>query len=183
MPNSPAELDADPTGETVVLLRLADGRETRRPLDGLRASEVVAGLPWQAARSIRGQRHFPGFYWSATTGRHVLYESRLELAWLLCADFDPAVVGIAAQPFGLRSRVGDRPRRHVPDFLWLRADGSAGVVNVKPATALTDPDVAEALAWPGRLVEAPAGSTRCGAATIRSAWRTCAFSPGIGDPA
>ncbi len=137
-----------------MLLRLADGQVARRSLDGLRALEVVAGRPWRAARSVRGQRHFPGFYWSATMGRHVLYESRLELAWLLCADFDPTVVGISAQPFGLRSRVGDRLRRHVPDFLWLRADGSAGVANVKPAAALADPEVAEALAWPGRLVEA-----------------------------
>lgn len=142
-----------PAGDAVVLLRLADG-EVRRPLRELRAAEVVAGVPVRAARSVRGQRHFPGWYWFATTGRHVLYESRLELAWLLCADFDPAVVAVAAQPFALRCQVGERLRRHVPDFLWLRADGLAGVVNVKPADALADPEVVEALAWPGRLVEA-----------------------------
>lgn len=142
-----------PAGGALVLLRLADG-EVRRPLEGLRAAEVIAGVPVRMARSVRGQRHFPGWYWSATTGRHVLYESRLELAWLLCADFDPAVVAIAAQPFALRCQVGDRLRRHVPDFLWLGADGSVGVVNVKPADALADAEVAEALAWPGRLVEA-----------------------------
>jgi TnsA endonuclease N terminal len=81
----------------------------------------------------------------------VIYESRLELARLMIADFDPAVVAIAAQPFWLRARAGGRVRRHVPDFFLLRADQSAVLVNVKPAAQLADPEVAEALEWPGRL--------------------------------
>jgi hypothetical protein len=52
-------------------------------------------------------------YWSSTTGAHVVYESRLELARLLLADFDREVAGIAAQPFLVR----EEGRRHVPDFL------------------------------------------------------------------
>jgi hypothetical protein len=40
-----------------------------------------------------------GSYWSATKGRHVIYESRLELARLLFADFDRSVHRIRAQPF------------------------------------------------------------------------------------
>ncbi|HET9966639.1 MAG TPA: hypothetical protein VFQ68_00300, partial [Streptosporangiaceae bacterium] len=39
----------------------------------------------------QGQAHYSGWYWSATTGGHVVYESRLELARLLMADFDPQV--------------------------------------------------------------------------------------------
>jgi len=35
---------------------------------------------------------------------HVVYESRLELARLLLADFDRAVVTIVAQPFQLNLR-------------------------------------------------------------------------------
>ena len=54
-------------------------------------------------RSARGQAHYPGYYWSATAGGHVIYESRLELARLLLADFDPDVTAIAAQPFLLRA--------------------------------------------------------------------------------
>jgi len=46
-------------------------------------------------------------YWSATTGTHVVYESRLELARLLLADFDPAVVNILAQPFQLSVQVSN----------------------------------------------------------------------------
>ena len=137
--------------EPVVSLRMADGSQVHRPLRDVRARQVMAAVPWRATRSVRGQAHFPGFYWSATTSGHVIYESQLELARLLVADFDPAVVAIAAQPFWLRMRTGGQVRRHVPDFFLLRAGHSALLVNVKPAGQLADPEVAEALEWPGRL--------------------------------
>ena len=73
---------------------------------------------------------------------------------MLLADFDPGVSAIAAQPFLLRERAGGQLRRHVPDFLLVRADHTVQVVNVKPAARLADPAVAEALAWPGPLFEA-----------------------------
>ena len=79
-------------------------------------------MPWRPAAVPAGRPIIPGYYWSATTGGHVIYESRLELARLLVADFDPAVAAIAAQPFWLRARAGGRVRRHVPDFLLVRAD-------------------------------------------------------------
>lgn len=41
----------------------------------------------------------------------------------------------------------------MPDFLLVMRSGTVRVVNVKPAERLTDPEVAEALAWPGELVE------------------------------
>jgi hypothetical protein len=72
---------------------------------------------------------------------------------LLLADFDRDVAAIAAQPFLLRARVGGRARRHIPDFLLANADKSVRVVNVKPAGKLTEPRIAEALAWPGQLIE------------------------------
>ncbi|ORT46866.1 TnsA-like heteromeric transposase endonuclease subunit [Frankia sp. KB5] len=135
-------------------LRLVGGGEVCRPLRLVQAREVVAARPWRTTRSAKGQTHYPGFYWSATTGMHVIYESRLELARLLLADFDPDVVAIGAQPFGLKASVDGRARRHVPDFLLVHTDGSAVVVNVKPAGRLADPEVAEALDWPRRLFEA-----------------------------
>ena len=92
-----AEVPAEP----VVSLCMADGSEVRRPLRDVRARQVAAAVPWRAARSARVQSHYPGFYWSETTGSHVVYESRLELARLLAADFDPAVTAIAAQPLQL----------------------------------------------------------------------------------
>lgn len=134
-----------------VSVRSEDGTQIDRPLAALRAEQVLGGKPWRVVRNRRGQHHFSGFYWSATTAGFVVYESRLELARLLLADFDPAVVGIAAQPFRLQACVGGQTRRHVPDFLLKHADHS--VVNVKPASRLADPKIAEALSWPARLIE------------------------------
>lgn len=127
-----------------VALRVPDGSVTEMPLSALTAALVLSAVPWRTIRSRRGQRHFPGLYWSSTTGGHVVYESRLELARLLLADADREIVGIAAQPFLVSD---DDQRRHVPDFFLVRADGSARVVNVKPADRLEDPRVAGALAW------------------------------------
>lgn len=140
--------------DAMVSLRMADGGETSLPLRQVQARQVIAAVPWRKTRSARGQAHYPGYFWSATMGAHVIYESRLELARLLLADFDRDVVAIAAQPFLLQAQAGGRPRRHVPDFLLVRADQSVQVVNVKPASRLADPQIAEALAWPGRLFEA-----------------------------
>ena len=134
-------------------VRLPDGTVSERPLRQVTAGQVIGAAPWRMTRSARGQAHYPGYYWSATTGGHVIYESRLELARLLLADFDPDVAAIAAQPFLLRAPAGGRVRRHVPDFLLLHADQTVQVVNVKPAARLADPAVAEALAWPGELFE------------------------------
>jgi hypothetical protein len=117
------------------------------PLAELTAAVVFSAVPWRVVRSHRGQRHLPGWYWSATTGGHVVYESRLELARLLLADFDPDVVGIAAQPFLVR----DADRRHVPDLLLRRADESVVIVNVKPAERMNDERIADTLAWAGSL--------------------------------
>ena len=124
-----------------------------RPLRQVIARQIVEAAPWRTTRSARGQAHYPGWYWSATTGSHVIYESRLELARLLLADFDPDVTAIAAQPFLLRAQVSGRACRHVPDFLLVHADRTVQVVNVKPAARLADPAVAEALAWPGELFD------------------------------
>lgn len=110
--------------------------------------------PWRRFRWYRGQRHYPGRYWAATTSSHLIYESRLELARLLFADFDPAVVRIASQPFLLVASVGGQTRRHVPDFLLHTADGTLTVVDVKPAARLADAKVAEALAWAEEAVTA-----------------------------
>ena len=58
-----------------------------------------------------------GSYWSATEGRHVIYESRLELARLLFADFadfDRSVHRICAQPFLLVTRSHGRMMKIIP---------------------------------------------------------------------
>jgi hypothetical protein len=120
-------------GDAGAWVRSPAGTEVSRPLARLRADEVTGAVPWRRVRGARGQAHYPGWYWSATTGGHVVYESRLELARLLVADFDPGVVAIAAQPFLLRAQVAGRIRRHVPDFLLVDGGQRVRVVNVKPA--------------------------------------------------
>lgn len=52
---------------------------------------LVTACPWREFRWRAGQKHYSGTYWSATEGHHVIYESRLELARLLFADFDSSV--------------------------------------------------------------------------------------------
>lgn len=116
-----------------------------------RAADLVAGRPWRVFRWRRGQAHHSGWYWSATMRRHVVYESRLELARLLLADFDPRVASIAAQPFEATVGSGSRVRRHVPDFLLADRHGLVTVVNVKPAELLSRPKVADALDWAGKV--------------------------------
>ncbi|WP_405219020.1 hypothetical protein [Agrococcus sp. Ld7] len=74
-----------------------------------------------------------------------MYESRLELARLLVADIDPATQRIAAQAVQLLGAGGSRMRRHVPDFLIVRADDSPLVVDVKPARFAVRPEVADVL--------------------------------------
>jgi hypothetical protein len=90
-------------------------------------------------------------YWSATTTSHVPYESRLELARLLCADFDVAVTAIVAQPFLLCALVDGQRRKHVPDYLLFSDDGPI-VVDVKPRARLEQPRVSFTLSWTVEVV-------------------------------
>ncbi|GGV57303.1 hypothetical protein GCM10010245_90380 [Streptomyces spectabilis] len=82
-------------------------------------------------RWSRGESYFAGWYWAATTGRHVGYESWLERDRLMLLDYEPQVVGIASQPFWLHWWDGQRERRHAPDFFARCTDGSAVVVDVR----------------------------------------------------
>ncbi|WP_308314008.1 TnsA-like heteromeric transposase endonuclease subunit [Streptomyces sp. GbtcB7] len=83
--------------------------------------------------SFRGQGNWCGWYWSATCGDHVGYESWLERDRLVLLDFDPLVTGMASQPFRL-SWTGSAGKRirHTPDFFVRRADGTGVVVDVRP---------------------------------------------------
>jgi hypothetical protein len=135
----------------VVWIRYDDGSVHELALDRLRLADFAGSVPWRQVRSRHGDAHYSGSYASATTGGFVIYESRLELARMLLADFDPQIQHIYAQPFRLVAYSGGRVRRHVPDFLLVTKAGTARLVNVKPAARLADPEIAEALAWPGVL--------------------------------
>ena len=76
------------------------------------------------------------FYDPATfTFTHVAYDRTGGHAAIVdpVLDFDPAVTGIASQPFWLRWHDLDGARvSHAPDFFARRADGSAVVVDCRP---------------------------------------------------
>jgi hypothetical protein len=129
----------------------ADRELRMSTLDRVDVDEVLGGLPVREFRWYKGRRFYSGWYWSATGQRLVAYESRLELARIMLADFTPDVVGIAAQPFQLIGQDGDRLRRHVPDLLLVHASGAVTVVDVKPASRLALPKVREVFDWTARL--------------------------------
>ena len=109
----------------------AAGGRRRRPLLDCATARFEDVVPVRPFRWSQGSRHFPGWYWAATTGQLVGFESWLERDRLVLMDFDPAVVGIASQPFWLHWHDGTRERRHAPDFFVRHADGSAVVVDVR----------------------------------------------------
>jgi hypothetical protein len=140
-------------GEPNLSYRDADGSERTSSFERVYTRDLATACPWRTFRSYRGQPFYSGMYWSATMCAHVVYESRLELARLLLADFDRTVVTIVAQPFQLSARIDGRLRRHVPDLLLQDRSGAATVVDVKPVALLAEPTVARTLAWAGELIE------------------------------
>lgn len=140
--------------EDAVLRRRHGSEVVEAPLfDGMGVVDFDGLTPWRVFRSCRGQAHYSGLYWSAVMGRHVGYESRLELAWLLLEDRDPRWRLLVSQPFQLVAMVEGRVRRHVPDFLAVRDDGLVTVVDVKPRRRLQDPKVAFTFSWTRQLME------------------------------
>lgn len=148
---------------------------------------VACGLPVRRVRSYAGDQHYSGWFWSATTGGHVPYESRLELDRLWLADFAPDVEAIAAQPMWLCGRDGSQVRRHVPDLLLRQRDGSVVVVDVKPRALMDRPEVAAVLRWTGQLCQSAGWSYEVwsGADPVRLAnvrWLGQARRPGLVAP-
>jgi hypothetical protein len=84
--------------------------------------------------TYRGQRNFPGWWWSATTRSHVLYESWLERHHVIEADRDPRVVAISGQPFELIWPEGKKQVRHVPDLLCRMLEGQVVVTDCRPVS-------------------------------------------------
>jgi len=137
----------------------SDGQEKTLKLMDAASAPLAGAAPWRTFRWVKGQKHYSGTYWSATEAGHVIYESRLELARLLYADFDPSVNRIVAQPFLLTTEIDGQARRHIPDFLLI-IDTGAVVVDVKPQHRLAGPKVSSTFAWTRAVVNARDGVTR-----------------------
>jgi hypothetical protein len=113
---------------------------------------LYAATPWRTFRWYFGQRHYSGTYWAATQRDHVIYESRLELAALLLADFDRTVRTIAAQPFKLKAEVNGKAHFHILDYLWDTVNGPV-VVDVVRRERLTHPVIQLLCAWTRQIIE------------------------------
>ena len=109
----------------------AGGGRRRLPLGACGGVLFEDAVPVRSFRWSRGQQHFPGWWWLATTGRHVGYESWLERDHLMLLDFDPVVTAVSSQPFWLHWHDGRRSRRHAPDFFARLAGGTGVVIDVR----------------------------------------------------
>lgn len=134
-----------------VRYRQADGAFVETTLDRLVVAEVAVSLPVRDFRWYKGRQHYSGWYHATTGNRLVAYESRLELARILLADFARDVVEIAAQPFQVAGVNGGCKRRHVPDLLLVHADGLVTVVDVKAPRRAEEAKFVEQFAWMRRL--------------------------------
>jgi hypothetical protein len=102
-------------------------------LDRVQVADVIEGRPVGEFLSYKGRRHYSCWYWSSTVAHVWLMKRRLELARILLADFDPAIVALAAQPFQMIGDFGGQRRRYVLIFClanlpaagheWLPGDG------------------------------------------------------------
>jgi hypothetical protein len=133
--------------------KTSDGSEVSVDWAALDADVVVLGRPWRTFPWYLGQRNYSGLYWCATERSHVGYESRLELARLMVADFDPTVKRIASQPFWLNAVIDGVPLRRVPDYLAC-TDTVPLVTDVTRPVNLTNPDKVRMFEMTRRVVEA-----------------------------
>ncbi|MEU4803167.1 hypothetical protein [Actinosynnema sp. NPDC023587] len=75
------------------------------------AGAVRGVLPVRRSPPTRGQRHYVGHWWLATTGTLVGHGLWLERNRLILSGFDSQVVDIASQPFWLFSTTAEGKRR------------------------------------------------------------------------
>ncbi|MGW6489341.1 TnsA-like heteromeric transposase endonuclease subunit [Streptomyces sp. NPDC055056] len=92
--------------------------------------------PVTAFPVVPGRRWAPGWWWSATTGRHVQHGSQAMCTQLMLLDRDPCVTGLAGRPLRLTWRDPDSRRTltWTPQLFARYADGRAVLADC-PATA------------------------------------------------
>jgi hypothetical protein len=87
--------------------------------------------PVRPLRFEKGRRGFAGWWWLATTGQHVAFQSWLQRDHVMLLDRDPDVVAVSSQPFWLLWRGVDGVRRCAPPFFVRHANGSGSVLDVR----------------------------------------------------
>lgn len=93
--------------------------------------------PVAAFPVVPGRRWGPGWWWSSTTGRHVMHGSQAMCTQLMFLDRDPRVVGLSARPVRLiwRDPGSGRVLTWVPQLFARYADGVALLADCPAATA------------------------------------------------
>jgi hypothetical protein len=144
----------------------AAGQVTQLPWDQAAAVQFENLAPVSAFPVVPGRRWGPGWWWSATTGRHVVHGSAAMRTQLMVLDRDPDVTGLAARPVRLLWRDTDeRVRSWVPQLFARYADGtglfadcpsspSAGGDRAQRARVVLEAACAR-LGWSYRRLESP----------------------------
>jgi len=132
---------------------------------------------------LQGQRNHVGRWWTATSRSLVGYESWLERDWLMLLDFDPDVVGIAAQPFWLLWTTPEgKPCSHAPDYFARSAGGAALVMDCRTADRIKRVTLTRSRS-PALLVSWSAGGMKWPGRRSRSWSGMCAGCRAIGTRA
>jgi hypothetical protein len=129
-------------GVPVTYRAAADGEPMVEDLAEAWRQPFEALPPVRRIASFKGQRHFAGGWWCASTGTHVGYESWLERDHLMLLDFAPEVVGVSSQPCTLELDTSAGTRRHTPDYFARLHDGTGVIVDVRPDARVKEPDAA-----------------------------------------
>jgi hypothetical protein len=116
-----------------IRLVYTDDRGRRHAITLVEARAVDFGQTrsFRAPPAYRGQRNFPGWWWSVTTRSHVVYESWLGRHHIIEADRDARVTGISGQPFALTWASGKRQVWHTPDLYCRMFDGKGVVTDCR----------------------------------------------------
>ena len=156
-----SQKESVPVNDAPYTTVLHEDPETRRRVR-TRLTTEIARVPFELCRPIRsfpayrGRRSHQGKYWFSRSQSHVDFESRFEMTALMMLDFRGDAVAVSSNPFWLLWPKGEAHSRHAPDFFIRRRDGSALVVDVKPADRIREKDrlqhdrtrqVCRALGW------------------------------------
>jgi hypothetical protein len=120
------------TSEPRVLVQMDEALLNEAVSASLASLALEKALPVRRFVSWQGKRNYEGVWWSSTTRRHIPFESLLERQYLMAADFDGEVLGIASQPLALLwPHRTVRQTSHVPDFFCRLNNGDGRLVDVR----------------------------------------------------
>ncbi|WP_080772825.1 TnsA-like heteromeric transposase endonuclease subunit [Mycobacterium avium] len=126
-------------GAAEIEFKTSAGR-ARMPLSECATADFIAECsPVRRFPSFVGQSNYPGWWWFSTTRQHVGYESWLERDHVMAMDADPAVTGVASQPFRFHWSDG---KIHTPDYFVRTDDGLVRIVDVRIDDRITEADAA-----------------------------------------